>query len=155
MASPALTATTTVIVVHQAETGRTFHLPVGGGAAEVSIGALQAALDPATGVPQAHQILILDGLKLEEDRALSEYDLPAANKPVFLFSRRSLSRNASSHSLGLWLLLPGTQPLAEGMKWPDTKENRWSTKECVNRSRAPRGASPLCARIFSRKLTFM
>ena len=85
-----------VIVVHHAETGRSFHIPAAGtAAAALSVGALQAALEPATGISYKHQILLLEGLKLEEDRVLGEYGLPDVNRPVFLFSRRSLSRNAS------------------------------------------------------------
>ena len=80
------------IVIHHAETGRSFHLAVE--ASNSSVSTLSTALEPATGIPYAHQILLLDGMKLEEQRSLSEYGLPAHGRPIFLFSRRSLSRNA-------------------------------------------------------------
>jgi len=80
------------IVIHHAETGRSFQLAVE--ASNSSVSTLSTALEPATGIPYAHQILLLDGMKLEEQRSLSEYGLPAHGRPIFLFSRRSLSRNA-------------------------------------------------------------
>ena len=83
------------VVVQQAETGTSFALDVAGDSE--CVGILQSALERAAGVPLAHQILLLDGVKLEADRALSEYGLPsrdARDRPVFLFSRKSLSRSA-------------------------------------------------------------
>jgi len=81
-----------LVVVHHAETGRSFQLTVESSGSPVAN--LSTALEPATGIPYAHQILLVDGMKLEEDRVLSEYGLPAPDRPIFLFSRRSLSRNA-------------------------------------------------------------
>ena len=82
-----------VLVLH-AETGASLVVPH---SADQSVASLQAALQEVAHVPSTHQILLFDGLKLEEDRALAEYGLPAPEpreQPVFLFSRRSLSRNA-------------------------------------------------------------
>jgi len=92
MADPSPSALPPVVIYH-AETGHTFQLAVEG--TDGSVGTLSAALEPATGIPYAHQILLLDGEKLAEDRSIGEYGLPARDRPIFLFSRRSLSRNAS------------------------------------------------------------
>ena len=76
-----------VAIVQQAETGRSF--PLGCEAAS-SVGQLQQALEVPTGVPAAQQILLLDGMKLEQERTLGEYGLPVRDprdRPVFLFSR--------------------------------------------------------------------
>ena len=81
------------VQVLQAETGKSFSVPVESAAA--SVGSLQTTLEPASGVPYAHQILILEGTKLDDTLTLGEYQLPSHDRPVFLFSRRSLSRNAS------------------------------------------------------------
>ena len=83
------------VIVHQAESGASLRLSL---PPDASVGALALALEPATCVPAAQQILLLDGLKLEDERALAEYGLPHAadprERPVFLFSRQLISRSA-------------------------------------------------------------
>ena len=83
-----------VLVLH-AESGSSHRLVL---TQDVSVGFLAQQL--AGLVPPAEQILLLsqqDGLKLEDERSLGEYGLPALDareRPVFLFNRRSLSRSA-------------------------------------------------------------
>ena len=90
-----------IILIQHAESGASLQLQL---PPDASVGALSAALIPF--VPAAQQILLLDGLKLEDERALGEYGLPVPDpreRPIFLFSRRSLSQSAP---------LPEKQPLA-------------------------------------------
>ena len=83
------------VLVAQAETGLRHGLPM---AEHHSVHALKEAVQVATGVPTAYQILLVDGDKLEDEQTLAEYMLPnlhASARPVFLFDRRSLSRSAT------------------------------------------------------------
>ena len=80
------------ITVHHAETGRSYRLSANG--TDSSVGTLSAALEPATGIPYARQILLLNGNKLEAERSLAEYGLPSPDLPIFLYNQRSLSRMA-------------------------------------------------------------
>ena len=61
-------------MVHHAETGRSFHLAVD--SATSSVGTLCAALEPATGIAYAHQILLLDGATgtMQQSFGLGESD---------------------------------------------------------------------------------
>ena len=62
-------AAAAVLILH-AETGRSYSVVL---AADASIGSLQSVLDPATAVPIKEQILLLDGMQMEHDRVLGEY----------------------------------------------------------------------------------
>ena len=61
------------VTVCQAETGLELPVPL---EADASVSLLKSVLERITGVPVASQILLLEGDKLEDHNALSEYGLP-------------------------------------------------------------------------------
>ena len=60
------------VVVHHAESGVTLFAPM---SADSGVSLLKMSLESATGLESSFQILLLDGLKMEEDRALAENGL--------------------------------------------------------------------------------
>ena len=86
-------APSTVLIL-SADSGSAIPLPA---STDSSVRHLQMKLEAEVAMPSAQQILLLEGIKLEEDRALGEYGLPVADprsRPVFLFGRRALSKTA-------------------------------------------------------------
>ncbi|KAJ1637941.1 hypothetical protein T492DRAFT_262527 [Pavlovales sp. CCMP2436] len=79
------------LVVHQAETGLTYLLAP---EAITSVEAIKYALAPASGVALEHQILLYDGEKLDDARALADYGLPHEGNAVYMFNRALLARDA-------------------------------------------------------------
>ena len=67
-------APATAVLLHQAETGRSWVLQQ---PQDASVRLLKQALEAVSGTPVAQQILLLEGYALETDRALGEYGLPS------------------------------------------------------------------------------
>jgi len=59
-----------------------------------SISVVKESLSNISNINPADQILLCDKVKLEDERNLRHYNLPSADKPIFLFNRRSLQPNA-------------------------------------------------------------
>lgn len=58
------------------------------------VSALKQVLSGAAGVTASDQILLCNGLGLEDEHTLERYGLPSSEKRVFLFNKRALSCGA-------------------------------------------------------------
>uniref|UniRef100_A0A7S4B043 Ubiquitin-like domain-containing protein n=1 Tax=Chrysotila carterae TaxID=13221 RepID=A0A7S4B043_CHRCT len=127
------------LLVAQAETGASVLLRVH---ASDSVYTLKQALVQATGIQEEAQILLIDGDKLEDERALGEYSLPPQStprkRPVFLFNRRLLSRSTPvadpAPLVPADIVVPDTLTEAQVTKPPGSKSDglvdTTSSKRC-------------------------
>ncbi|KAJ7561098.1 hypothetical protein O6H91_03G013900 [Diphasiastrum complanatum] len=81
-------STTKRMIIHVAESGHSYELDC---VPMTSVEIVQNFLASLTGLPQQHQLLIVGEVRLEPQRVLAAYQLPAENRPVFLFNKQRLS----------------------------------------------------------------
>eukprot|EP00249_Psilotum_nudum_P024904 c29319_g1_i2 orf=674-3847(+) len=80
------------MLIHVAESGKSFEIEC---QPSTSVELVQAYLAPLTDIPAHDQLLIYGDIRLEPQRSLGSYKLPAEGRHVFLFNRTRLMADSS------------------------------------------------------------